>query len=294
MIVNPKNHGKLIGKIYINKGITMYLMIGVGKLALPVANQLAEMGHDVLAISRSPKADLSSKINFLSADARYLTIQQLADNAEKIQQICITVTPTQYDVQGYKDSYLAICENICELAKGLPHLKRVVYISSTSVYGQNAGEIVDIHSPTDERASPNSQILQQAERVLQETFTDKCTIIRPSGIYGLQRRSTLALANAIKNKQKPIPENTWTNRIFDTDLMAIMVKVLTESQPLPMYLVTDNEPIDLYSVLQYVDNELQLPSNPPKTGKRLQNNLPDGWLQYPTWQHGYQCILANR
>lgn len=273
----------------------MYLMIGLGKIGLPVANQLATLGHSVLAISRTNKSDLSKKIEFLAKDARQLTLKDLTNYVNSIQYICITVTPSQSDVQGYQDSYWAISQNICQLADKLPQLKRVFFVSSTSVYGQNSAEIIDVETVIQPPTSATAQVLWKTEQLLQQTFADKCTIIRPSGIYGLARRRLLQLAQDIENKEKPIPENTWTNRIFDTDLVAIMVKILTEKQPLSIYLVTDNEPVPLYRVLQYLaSNHLELSNQLPTTGKRLQNNLPDGWLQYATWQQGYQYILESR
>lgn len=290
------------------------LMIGLGKIGLPVASQLAAQGHCVIGVSRSQPSDLpidvltqaTSKLHLVTGDARTLSVQQLSDWSSQINQICIIVSPDTMSEQGYRDSYYAIAENVVRLSDDLPQLERVVFISSTGVYGQNAGEVIDIMAPVQPPASPTSRVLLETERLLQQHFGDDCVIIRPSGIYGQSRLRLLTLAKTmakqvaahpLDNQVSDYPSNTWTNRIFDTDLVTIIVNVINASQTLPVYLATDNAPVPLYTVLHYLAAEqgltLSLPSDEPTTGKRIINNLPNTWLSYPDWQSGYQHILRH-
>ena len=295
------------------------LMIGLGKIGLPVAKQLAAQGHCVIGVSRSKPTDLAfcdaitaklppdndhlyqENLHFVASDARALIIAQLSQWSSQISQICIIVSPDTLSLQGYRDSYYAIAEHVVRLGDHLPNLKRVVFISSTGVYGQNAGETIDITTPVSAPASATSQVILQTEQLLQQHFEDKSVIIRPSGIYGQSRLRLLTMATQLAAQSPNIasnyPSNTWTNRIMDIDLVSIIVKVTNTGETVPVYLATDNAPVPLYTVLNYLATaqglNLSLPCMEPTTGKRIITNLPATWLNYPDWQSGYQHILSS-
>lgn len=295
------------------------LMIGLGKIGLPVAKQLAAQGHCVIGVSRSTPTDLAfcnprtpklppdndhlyqENLHFVASDARALAIAQLSQWTSQISQICIIVSPDTLSLQGYRDSYYAIAEHVVRLGDHLPNLKRVVFISSTGVYGQNAGEIIDIDTPVSAPASATSQVILQTEQLLQQYFEDESVIIRPSGIYGQSRLRLLTMAKQLAaqspNKVSDYPSNTWTNRIIDTDLVSIIVTVINAGQTVPVYLATDNAPVPLYTVLNYLATaqglNLSLPCMEPTTGKRIITNFPATWLNHPDWQSGYQHILST-
>ncbi|VWX30217.1 NAD(P)-dependent oxidoreductase [Moraxellaceae bacterium 17A] len=295
------------------------LMIGLGKIGLPVAKQLAAQGHYVIGVSRSTPTDSAfcspvtaklppdndhlyqKNLHFVASDARALIIAQLSQWTSQISQICIIVSPDTLSLQDYRDSYYAIAEHVVRLGDHLPNLKRVVFISSTGVYGQNAGEVIDINTPVFAPASATSQVILQTEQLLQQHFKDKSVIIRPSGIYGQSRLRLLTMAKKLAaqsaNTASDYPSNTWTNRIIDTDLVSIIVKVINADETVPVYLATDNAPVPLYTVLNYLATaqglNLSLPCMEPTTGKRIITNLPATWLNYPDWQSGYQHILSS-
>ncbi len=294
------------------------LMIGLGKIGLPVAKQLAAQGHYVIGVSRSTPTDSAfcspvtaklppdndhlyqKNLHFVASDARTLAIAQLSQWSSQISQICIIVSPDTPSLQDYRDSYYAIAEHVVRLGDHLPNLKRVVFISSTGVYGQNAGEVIDINTPVFAPASATSQVILQTEQLLQQHFEDKSVIIRPSGIYGQSRLRLLTMATQLAaqspNMTSDYPSNTWTNRIMDIDLVSIIVKVTNTGETVPVYLATDKAPVPLYTVLNYLATaqglNLSLPCMEPTTGKRIINNLPTTWLNYPDWQSGYQHILS--
>ena len=276
-----------------------YLIIGLGQIGQSVANQLAQQGQTVTGISRSPKPDLRPTVTHIQADARAITATDLGRDAATISHIAIIVSPDASSEQGYHDSYFAISQNVVKLRQALPNLQRVVFISSTGVYGQNNGEFIDIATPVQLPTAKTAQILLATEQLLQERFGEQCTLIRPSGIYGHTRLRLLKMATQLANDNSDVaaPSNTWTNRIFDTDLVIVIANVLTESTPLPLYLATDTAPVPLYDVLAYLAAQQgltpHLPDRPATGGKRIISNLPRHWLQYPNWQTGYQAILSN-
>ena len=272
------------------------LIIGQGDIGLPVTNKLAQDGLNVTGLARRERHHyaLDHKANFLQADALKLTAEQLQD----FTALAIIVTPDEYSTSGYHDSYLAISQHLAKLADKLTNLARIVFISSTAVYGQDNGEWIDEDtSPvTPEREA--SQVILQAEQTLQQGFGDKTIIIRPSGIYGRERLMRLCKA---KEKQKePVAAAHWSNRIMDRDLITIIANVMTIDTPKPLYIATDYAPVTTFELGSWLSEQINevppvIDDNKTKvTGKRLHSNIPLAWLDYPDWQVGYGDILRHQ
>ncbi|PKG34420.1 MULTISPECIES: SDR family oxidoreductase [Psychrobacter] len=270
------------------------LIIGQGDIGLPVTNKLAEDGLSVTGLARSKREhyDLNSNAKFMQADALTLSAEQL----QEFTHIAIIVTPDEYSTSSYHDSYLAINQHLAELADKLTSLVRVVFISSTGVYGQDSGEWIDENTApvTPEREA--SKVILQAEQALQQGFSNKAIIIRPSGIYGRER--LMRLRKAREPQKEPVAAAHWSNRIMDRDLVNIITNVLTIDAPKPLYIATDYAPVTTFELGVWLSE--QIGETPPAiddkktavTGKRLHSNIPLAWLNYPDWQAGYRDILS--
>ena len=269
------------------------LIIGQGDIGLPVTNKLAQDGLNVTGLARRDRHHyaLDDKANFLQADALTLTAEQLQD----FTALAIIVTPDEYSTSGYHDSYLAISQHLATLADKLTNLARIVFISSTAVYGQDNGEWIDEDTAPVMPEREASQVILQAEQTLQQGFGDKAIIIRPSGIYGRERLMRLRKA---KEKQKePVAAAHWSNRIMDRDLVTIIANVMTIETPKPLYIATDYAPVTTFELGSWLSKHIS--EVPPVidenktvvTGKRLHSNIPLAWLDYPDWQVGYRDIL---
>ena len=272
------------------------LIIGQGDIGLPVTNKLAQDGLNVTGLARRDRQNyaLNDDAKFMQADALTLTTEQLQD----FTHIAIIVTPDDYSTSGYHNSYLAINQHLAALADKLPTLERIVFISSTGVYGQDSGEWLDESTEpvTPEREA--SQVILQAEQMLKQGFDNKTIIIRPSGIYGRER--LMRVRKAKESEKKPIAAGVWTNRIMDSDLVNIIAKVLTIEVPKPVYIATDYLPVTSFTLTTWLCEQLgeALPvlddKNSAMTGKRLHSNIPLAWLTYPDWQMGYEDILRHQ
>lgn len=272
------------------------LIIGQGDIGLPVTNKLAQDGFNVTGLARRERHHyaLDANAKFLQADALTLSAEQLQD----FTAIAIIVTPDEYSTSGYHDSYLAISQHLATLADKLTNLTRVVFISSTGVYGQDNGAWIDenIAPVTPEREA--SQVILQAEQVLQQGFGNRATIIRPSGIYGRER--LMRLRKAREEQKEPVAAAHWSNRIMDRDLVTIIANVMTIDAPKPLYIATDYAPVTTFELSTWLSE--QIDTEPPAiddnktavTGKRLHSNIPLAWLDYPDWQAGYRDILQHQ
>ena len=272
------------------------LIIGQGDIGLPVTNKLAQDGLNVTGLARNERQHyaLDDKAKFMQADALTLSAEQLQD----FTHIAIIVTPDEYSTNGYHNSYLAINQHLAALADKLSNLQRIVFISSTGIYGQDNGEWIDKDTVPMLPKREASQVILQAEQMLKQGFDDKAIIIRPSGIYGRER--LMRVRKAKESEKKPIAAGVWTNRIMDSDLVNIIAKVLMIKGPKPVYIATDYLPVTSFTLTTWLCEQLgeALPvlddKNSAMTGKRLHSNIPLAWLTYPDWQMGYEDILHHQ
>ena len=116
-----------------------------------------------------------------------------------------------------------------------------MYISSTGVYGQSAGEWVDESSICQpERAGGLACLAAEQELEKQRAELDSC-ILRLAGIYGpgrLPRRDALLAGEPIK-----APADGWLNLIHVEDAVRVVLAAATAGQLPDRLLVSDGTPL---------------------------------------------------
>ena len=130
------------------------------------------------------------------------------------------------------------------LARIVPQLatksRRVIYISSTSVYSQNAGEWVDEESTCSPTTS-SGQVCLDAEQLLRAAIPS-AIILRLSGIYGPGR----LIGRVDSLRAGTAPEGNpdgWLNLIHVDDAVQAVIACELRGQPSTTYLISDNEPV---------------------------------------------------
>ncbi len=219
------------------------LIIGCGYLGRRVAQRWLDASDDVFALTRSEAN---------AAALRELGIEPLIGDVTQAHSLnalpeCDTVlhavgfdrsaAPSKREV--YVDGLRNVLDRVAD------RCGRFLHISSTSVYGQEDGELVDEDSPC-EPAHESGQICLDAEQLVFERRArgefPAATILRLSGIYGPQR--LLARMETIRAKQ-PLPgnPNAWLNLIHVDDAAAAVVAAaeLAADQS-GLFLVSDDEP----------------------------------------------------
>lgn len=269
-----------------------YLIIGQGSIGKEVTKQISRH-HHVVGLSRTTKCyDGVMNAVHWQMDALDLKPTDLQD----FTHIAVIVTPSAITdrIKAYQDSYLAICQHLAGMSGALVNLRRILFVSSTSVYSEQSGELVDEHTMPNP-LSPTAKVLLEAENAIVHAFTDQAVIVRPSGIYGIDRLRMIRSAQSAHDEG--VPRCHHTNRIMDTDLVAVLVRILLCDVPKPLYLATDHCPASSYDVLRYLCGKMQI--LPPKvidepvSGKQIISNLPKDWLEFDDYQKGYAFILQK-
>ena len=183
---------------------------------------------------------------------------------------------------------------------------RILYVSSSSVYGQAAGEWIDETSPT-VPGTEGGEICLAAEQVLREFsngFAGPCCVLRLTGIYGPGRllAKTETLRQGLPLSGSP---DAWLNLIHVADAARICVTAAGHPQPEPLYLVTDDRPVQRGEYYAELARLLDAPpprfdpAETPRHGQGLNKRCRNALLKaslgialtYPTIQEGLPASL---
>ncbi|OEZ60905.1 SDR family oxidoreductase [Duganella sp. HH105] len=162
----------------------------------------------------------------------------------------------------------------------LPEHARMVYVSTTGVYGDCGGALFDESRPV---APRNARALRRvdAERVLRgwaRRAGAQLSILRVPGIYAGDRLP-------LKRLQAGTPalieaDDVYTNHIHADDLAAIIVKALFRGGPNRVYHAVDDSDMKMAAYFDAVADAFQLPRPPRLPRAELQQAVTPALLSF--------------
>jgi nucleoside-diphosphate-sugar epimerase len=201
--------------------MTQISILGCGWLGLPLAKALLEKGFLINGSTTSEEKILMLKnkgINpFLIRLESQNVVGEMAHFLDGSTTLIIDIPPK---LRGdSKEDFVGKIQNL------IPHLenstfKNVLFISSTSVYGEN-NTIINEETPTNPDTEGGRQLVK-AEALLQKNGHFKTTILRFGGLIGEDRNPVKFLSGRenIENPEAPI------NLIHQEDCIGIILKIL--------------------------------------------------------------------
>jgi nucleoside-diphosphate-sugar epimerase len=161
----------------------MVLIVGCGYVGTCIGLAL-QPKYPVVVTARSQKslAYLKSLFPFVE----HLDTSNLEEFHERIlQHDTLILTLAAQDATSYETTYLETAKNLSALLKNNSSIKHIVYTSSTSVYGEHEGKVVEESTPT-LALSPQGKILVETENTLLSLANPqrKIVIFRLGEIYG--------------------------------------------------------------------------------------------------------------
>lgn len=277
------------------------LLAGCGDLGTEAGLRFAARGNRVVGWRRSP-AKLPPAIEGVAAD---LSAPNLPLVPEDTTAVVIAVAADSPTEDAYRGAYVRGLANVLDaLERDGVTPERVLFVSSTAVYGDAGGGWVDEGTA----AFPggfSGRVLLEAEELLHARFEGTGTTsasLRLGGIYGPGRTR---LIDQVRGGSAIIPEDVrYTNRIHRDDAAAAIVHLAAMPLELaPVYVGVDDEPADLGTVLRFLAAEMGLAEPPvgdagPARGgnKRCRNRLLRGTgfeFNFPSFREGYRDILAG-
>ncbi|MGW9402718.1 SDR family oxidoreductase [Arthrobacter sp. NPDC055585] len=275
------------------------LIAGCGDLGTEAGLRFAAAGFPVLGWRRSPekipapltgqRADLTGELPAIPAGTEIVVISTAARERTEA---------------AYRAAYVDGTANVLNaLERDGVRPRRILFVSSTAVYGDAGGGWLDEDSPT-APASVTGAVIREAEDLLHSRRPD-AVVLRLAGIYGPGRTR---LIDQVRSGAADPGPGQLTNRIHRDDAAAAIVHLTTATaDPAPLYLGVDDEPVEQRDVLSFLAAELgtELGSAPApgeagrstRGGNRRLSNArlrSTGFtFTYPSFREGYRAVLAG-
>lgn len=287
--------------------MTRVLILGCGDVGNEVGKILVKNGHSVYGGKRNPK-NLPTSISPLRIDV--LKPETFCAIPSKMDQIIYCLAPSERTENAYRKIYVEGLKNIVDFFENQSHRpNRILFVSSTSVYGQNDGSWVDEYSET----TPThftGKIHLEAERIAAKSAISS-TVIRFSGIYGPGRYRLIK--KALSQDDKNTDSLQFTNRIHRDDCAGFISHLIEQEKTEPIYLGVDNAPVPMDEVIEWVQQQIQKTHpqhalSPQQSTKKITSNSRNGsnkrctnkllknagyTLIYPSYKEGYEKIIEQ-
>jgi nucleoside-diphosphate-sugar epimerase len=277
------------------------LLAGCGDLGTEAGLRFAAAGHRVVGWRRSPDK-LPAEIEGAAANLSTAELPPVPADTIAVVIAGAADAPTE---EAYRSAYLDSVANVLDaLERDRVAPERVLFVSSTAVYGDAGGGWID-ENTMPEPGGFSGRIMREAEELLLKRLDGTRSspiVLRLGGIYGPGRTR---LIDQVRTGSAVVPDPPrYTNRIHRDDAAGAIVHLLSMPEaPSRVYVGVDNNPAELGDVLRFLAAELGL--DVPPTGslgdarggnKRCSNALLRGTgmsFKYPSFREGYRDILAG-
>ncbi len=275
------------------------LIIGCGYLGSRIGKLLLEQGMSVTATTASPER--ISELEALGFQGVHLDLSKPEESPAWEQAYCALVYSVAPSHGG--DPWLCFHDGALDCARRFRKLRsappgRLIYISSTGIYHQKDGSVVNEESPA-EPAGERPRIIRTAEEdllLLSSREDLSLVVLRLAGIYG-PGRSPIDWIREPWRKKRGLKggRDAFLNLIRVEDAAQAVCLALDRARSGEIYLVVDNEPAPRREIYGFAARYAGLPPPdlpliPDDLGKRCSNEKAKAELgfqpAYPTYREG--------
>lgn len=279
------------------------LIIGCGDIGITLGRELLSEGHRVIGMRRQADALQGSGIEPLALDLNDLEGAS-ASALPQADYVVYTVSANRFEESAYQSAYpegMKRVLGVLEQHKTPP--RRIFFVSSTSVYGQQEGEVVNEASPTESTSFSGNLMCEAEQALLNHSLPG--TVVRFSGIYGPGRDRLIH--QAAEGRIAAVTPVIYSNRIHRDDctgILAHLIRYQENGNPLAeLYLGSDCEPVTMHNVMAWLAKQLKVESTETmqsplrrRTSKRCDNSRirETGYeFRYPSYKEGYAQVLKE-
>lgn len=220
-----------------------------------------------------------------------------------IDYLVYCATPSQRDETGYRQAYVEGLRHVLGWLKECAQRpRRIIFVSSSGVYGQTEGEWVDETSAT-QPATFTGRVMLEAERTALDCGLP-ATVVRLTGIYGPGRND---LSNRVRQGHSVrIDPPVYANRIHADDAAGLLAHLLeADARGVSLqscYLGVDDDPAPLAEVVSWLREYLGVTqwsdqASVQRAGSKRCSNARAralGWEpKYPDYRAGYAALLER-
>ncbi|MDN3552562.1 NAD(P)H-binding protein [Halomonas almeriensis] len=278
---------------------TTTLILGCGDIGTILGGQLQQAGHRVVGVRREASKLADSGLEAMSLDLGDAEALKTLPDADIVVYV---VSADRFEEDAYRAAYPDGLKTVlAELGRREMPPRHLFFVSSTGVYAQQDGEVVNEQSETQPTGFSGS-LMREAEQALIEHDLPG-SVVRFSGIYGPGRDRLIRQV-----KEGRIAAATpvmYSNRIHRDDCAGVLThlicKALDGEALHELYLASDCEPAPLHDVMTWMAKQLKVESSETiqsplrrRASKRCDNTrlLDSGYrFRYPTFREGYTEVL---
>jgi nucleoside-diphosphate-sugar epimerase len=287
------------------------VVVGCGYVGLELGRQLTAAGHDVTGVRRSDDglaAVEAAGLDPVRADATApASLQSLPD----ADWVVFAASSGGRGADAARRVYVEGLRNVvAEYGDRTSPPDRLVYTSSTGVYGDHGGDWVDEQTPLDP-TTEKTAVLAEAERVAREEAPDAGldgTVARFAGLYGPDRY------RLDRYLEGPVTEG-YLNMVHRDDAAGAVAHLLeADAARDDVVLVVDDDPVDKWAFADWLAAECGVDAPPKRTtaerldagdlseaarrrvqtSKRCSNDRLRALgyeFAYPTYREGYRAAI---
>ena len=242
-------------------------VLGCGYVGLELCRQLTDAGHDVTGVRRSDEGLAAVEAAGGTPVRADLTDAETLGDVPDADALVFAASSGGRGAEAARRVYVEGLETVIEqFGAREKSPDRLVYTSSTGVYGDHDGDWVDESTPLDPRTE-KTRVLAEAERVAIEDAAEHGidgTVARYAGLYGPDRYRLERYLDG------PVTEG-YLNMVHRDDAAGAVGYLLTEDLARgETVLVVDDEPVAKWSFADWLADECNV-ERPPKqtTAERL-------------------------
>jgi nucleoside-diphosphate-sugar epimerase len=278
------------------------LIAGCGDVGGRLATQLLACGWEVHGlrrdVSRLPQGVIGVAGDLFDKDC------PATWPVGAVDYLVYCAAATDHNEAGYRAAYVQGLQYVLEWLSDYGQVpNRLLFVSSSSVYGQQDGEWVDETSPT-VAGGYSGRLMLEAEQVALDSGIP-ASLVRLTGIYGPGREWLLTQVR--RGYRVAIDPPLYANRIHVDDaagLLAFLLEADRRGVALDdCYIGVDDAPAPLAEVVGWLREYLSVTewaedASVRRAGSKRCSNARAkalGWEpKYPSFREGYAAILEGR
>lgn len=277
------------------------VIAGCGDVGSRLATQLLAQGWEVHGLRR----DISRLPEGVIGIAGDLFNEDCPDTwpVGGVDYLVYCAAATDHDEAGYRAAYVQGLQHVLEWLNDYGQEPgHLLFVSSSSVYGQQNGEWVDESSET-QAGGYSGQVMLEAEQVALSSGIP-ASVVRLTGIYGPGRER---LSTQVREGYRvAIEPPLYGNRIHADDAAGLLAFLLLHAEKGgaldKCYIGVDDAPVPLAEVVDWLREYLGVTewaadASVRRAGSKRCSNARAkalGWVPtYPSYRDGYAAILGG-
>jgi nucleoside-diphosphate-sugar epimerase len=216
------------------------LILGCGYLGLRVARRWLAAGESVDAVTRRPER--AAELAALGVKPIVADVADQDSLAGRLPSAETVLYAIGYDAGSGRSRNEVQVEGLLAALGALPaDIGRIIYVSTTGVYHQNRGELIDEESECGSTREAAIAALAAERSIETHPLSQRAFILRLAGIYGpgrIPRRDELLAGRPIAAAPQ-----SHLNLIHVEDAVDAILAVERHGRPPRMYLVSDGHPV---------------------------------------------------